>query len=212
MHFSVNKHIDHNCRPAVKRRAPNINANPFDLLYNEPECYICHDFGHKAIDCNLKKIKTDPIMKHTAEPKVWRKKERPHYNLVLSVHEQKDLLNHNINRDQSKHMSGDNERSENATVENKEIHEVNSQRNADEQCTKNIDKHEGKQVQESRKEDSGSEDEEEVLQQQFVKYCSRMIHTHQSKNDTIDEHNKGPQTRKKIYHDRRQTHLTSFLL
>ena len=193
--------MDLNSCPAVKRRALNRNANPFDLLYNEPECYICHDFGHKAVDCKLKKNKTDPIMKHTAEPSVWKKKERSHCNLVLSVHKQKDSLNDNINRDQSKHMSGDNERSENATVENKEIHEVNSQRNADEQCTKNIDKHEGKQVQESSTEDSGSEDEEEELQQQFVEYCSRVIHTHQSKNDTLDEHNKRPQTRKKIYHD-----------
>ncbi len=131
-------------RPAVKRRTPNQDVNPFNSLYNEFECYICHNFGHKAIDCDLKKIKTDPIMKHTAEPSVWRKKERPHYNLVLSVHKQKDSSNDNINRDQSKHMVGDNERSENTTIENEESHEVNSQRNADEQCTKNIDKHERK--------------------------------------------------------------------
>ena len=70
---------------AIRRRMQNRNANPFDILYNEPECYICDNFGHKVTDCNLKENKTEPSMKHTTERNVWRKKESSHCNLVLSV-------------------------------------------------------------------------------------------------------------------------------
>ena len=50
--------------------------NSFDLLYNEPECYVCHNFGHKASKCHLKDYKTDPRVDYSAESdKVWKKKE-----------------------------------------------------------------------------------------------------------------------------------------
>ena len=36
------------------------NNNPLKLLYNEPEFYVCHNFGQKASDCHLKDYKKEP--------------------------------------------------------------------------------------------------------------------------------------------------------
>ena len=33
--------------------------NKFDLLNNEVECYTCHNFGHKSIDCRLRNYEPD---------------------------------------------------------------------------------------------------------------------------------------------------------
>jgi hypothetical protein len=33
--------------------------NNFDLLNNEVECYMCHNFGHKSIDCRLRNYEPD---------------------------------------------------------------------------------------------------------------------------------------------------------
>jgi hypothetical protein len=33
--------------------------NKFDLLNNEVECYMCHNFGHKSIDCRLRNYEPD---------------------------------------------------------------------------------------------------------------------------------------------------------
>ena len=85
IHQSAYSHMGRVSQSAIKRRTQNRNTNPFDLLYNETECYICHNFGHKATECNLKENKTEPKMKYTAERNVWRKKESSHCNLVLSV-------------------------------------------------------------------------------------------------------------------------------
>ena len=64
--------------------------NSFDLLYNEPECYVCHNFGHKASNCHLKDYKTDPRVNYSAESaKVWKKKENNKCGLVLSVQRKK---------------------------------------------------------------------------------------------------------------------------
>ena len=41
----------------TKIRTHDRHINSFDLLYNEPECYFCHNFGHKDSDCHLKKYK-----------------------------------------------------------------------------------------------------------------------------------------------------------
>jgi len=47
--------------------------NRYDPLFNEPECYICHNYGHKAIDCRLNNYKPDS--NHRDENiKVWKKK------------------------------------------------------------------------------------------------------------------------------------------
>ena len=48
----------------------------FDLLYNEPECYVCHKFGHKASNYHLKDYKTDPRVNYSTEnANVWKKKK-----------------------------------------------------------------------------------------------------------------------------------------
>ena len=44
----------HTTQFTTERRIHNRHTNPFDLLYNEPECYICHNYGHKALECHLK--------------------------------------------------------------------------------------------------------------------------------------------------------------
>ena len=62
----------------------------FDLLYNEPKCYVCHNFGHKASNCHLKDYKTDPRVNYFVESaKVWKKKENNKCGLVIYVQRQK---------------------------------------------------------------------------------------------------------------------------
>ena len=38
----------HSIPSPTRRRAHARNINSFESLYNMPECYICHNFGHKA--------------------------------------------------------------------------------------------------------------------------------------------------------------------
>ena len=81
-----------NVLPAARRRMHNRNINPFDLLYNEPVCFRCHNYGHKTVDCKLKENKADQSVKYTGtygERNIWRKKETSQCNLVLSVQKQK---------------------------------------------------------------------------------------------------------------------------
>jgi hypothetical protein len=47
--------------------------NRYDLLFSEPECYICHNYGHKAADCRLRNYKPD-LIPTTENVKVWKKK------------------------------------------------------------------------------------------------------------------------------------------
>ena len=80
--------------------------NSFDLLYNEPECYVCHNFGHKASNCHLKDYKTDPRVNYFAESaKVWKNKANNKCFLVLSVQRKKGPWY--IDSGCSKHMTGD---------------------------------------------------------------------------------------------------------
>ena len=63
--------------------------NRYDPLFNEPECYIYHNYGHKAADCLLKNYK--PNSNHRAENiKVWKKNEDNKCELVFSDKKQKD--------------------------------------------------------------------------------------------------------------------------
>jgi hypothetical protein len=56
----------------------------------------------------LKYYKVELKMKYIAEQNVWRKKEKSHCNLVLSVQKQKDPWY--IDNGCSKHMTGDKEK------------------------------------------------------------------------------------------------------
>ena len=61
--------------PTIRREIHDRNVNPFDLMYDEPECYICHKFGHKAAECYLKNYRSDSRVNRSVEKeKVWRNK------------------------------------------------------------------------------------------------------------------------------------------
>jgi hypothetical protein len=78
--------------------------NRYDPLFNEPKCYIYHNYGHKDAYCLLKKYK--PYSNHRAENiKVWNKNEDNKCGLVLSAQRQKDPWY--IDSGCSSHMTGD---------------------------------------------------------------------------------------------------------
>jgi hypothetical protein len=78
--------------------------NRYDPLFNEPKCYICHNYGHKTADYRLKNYK--PESNHRAKNvKVWKKNEDNKCGLVLSSQTQKDSWY--IDTGCSKHMTGD---------------------------------------------------------------------------------------------------------
>ena len=91
--------------PSNQRGIHDRNVNPFDLLYNEPECYIFHNYGHKASGCHLKNHKANSKITCSVETeKLWRKKEDNKCGLVLSSQRKKDHWY--IDSGCSKHMSG----------------------------------------------------------------------------------------------------------
>ena len=96
----------HSIPSPTRRRAHARNINSFELLYNMPECYICHNFGHKATKCYLKNYESDSRVDYSVKKeKVWKKKENNQCGLVLSAQRQKDPWY--IDSGCSKHMSGD---------------------------------------------------------------------------------------------------------
>ena len=81
-------------------------------MYNDLECYICHNYGHKSLKCHLKNYRLDSRMNYSAENvKFWKKKESNKCGLVLSTQKQKDLsyidsgCSKHITSDKSKFMS-----------------------------------------------------------------------------------------------------------
>jgi hypothetical protein len=80
------------------------NKNCYDPLFNEPECYICHNYGHKATNCRLKNYEPDlnPSAKNV---KGWKKKESDKCGLVLSAQRQNNPWY--IDSGCSKHIMGD---------------------------------------------------------------------------------------------------------
>ena len=73
---STSKQEQHTTQFTTKRITHDRNNNSFDLLYNEPKCYIYRKFGHKDSNCHMKDYKTEPRMNYFAERnKVWKKKE-----------------------------------------------------------------------------------------------------------------------------------------
>ena len=92
--------------PPEERRINNNSNNPYNHLYDEPECYICHNFGHKASDCRLKFYDLEQQNSQSTEnDKVWKKKESNKCGLVLSAQKQKDSWY--IDSGCSRHMTGD---------------------------------------------------------------------------------------------------------
>jgi len=62
---SVSKQEYHTTQFTTKGRTHVRHNNIFYLLYNEPECYVCHNFGHKASNCHMKNYKTKPRMNYS---------------------------------------------------------------------------------------------------------------------------------------------------
>ncbi len=62
--------------PTIRREIHDRNVNPFDLLYDEIECYICHNFGHKVAECYLKKYKSDSRVNCSVEKRKSMEEER----------------------------------------------------------------------------------------------------------------------------------------
>jgi hypothetical protein len=78
--------------------------NRYDPLFNEIKCYICHNYGHKAVDYCLKNYKPDSNHR-TENVKVSKKNEDNKCVLVLSSQRQKYLWY--IESGCSSHMTGD---------------------------------------------------------------------------------------------------------
>jgi hypothetical protein len=90
-----------NNQQSISRKHCN---NKFDLLNNEVECYTCHNFGHKSIDCRLRNYELDS--KYTAKNfKFWKNKASDKCGLVLSA--QRKINPWYIDSGCSKHMMGD---------------------------------------------------------------------------------------------------------
>jgi hypothetical protein len=88
----------------VKHNNSYEHNNHYDLLFSELECYNCHNYGHKATDCHLRKYNPDLIP--TAENvNVWKKKADDKCGLVLSAQKQNNPWY--IDSGCSKHMTGD---------------------------------------------------------------------------------------------------------
>jgi hypothetical protein len=90
-----------NNQQSISRKHCN---NKFDLLNNEVECYTCHNFGHKSIECWLRNY--EPNSKSPAENvKFWKKKESNKCGLVLSA--QRKMNPWYTDSGYSKHMTRD---------------------------------------------------------------------------------------------------------
>jgi hypothetical protein len=86
------------------KRTQVKHNNRYDPLFNEPECYIYHNYGHKSIHCHLRNY--EPDLNSPAENvKVWKKKASDKCRLVLLA--QRQTKPWYIDSGFSKHMTGD---------------------------------------------------------------------------------------------------------
>jgi hypothetical protein len=97
-------HVMTGRRTQVKHNNRYEHKNRYDLLFNEPECYNCHNYGHKAADCRLRKYNSD-LISTSENVKVWKKKVDDKCGLVLSAQRKKNPWY--IDSGCSKHMTGD---------------------------------------------------------------------------------------------------------
>jgi hypothetical protein len=82
-------HVMHGKRMQVKNNNSYEHKNPYDLLFSEPECYVFHNYAHKATCCHLRNYKPD-LNPNTENCKVWKKKEDDMCGLVLSSQRKKN--------------------------------------------------------------------------------------------------------------------------
>jgi hypothetical protein len=74
----------------VKHNNKYVHNNHYDLLFSEPECYNYHNYGHKAVDCCLRKYNSD-LIPTTENVKFWNKKVDDKCGLVLSAQRKNNL-------------------------------------------------------------------------------------------------------------------------
>jgi hypothetical protein len=97
-------HVMTERRTQVKHNNRYVHNNHYDLLFSEPECCNCHNYGHKAADCHLRKYNSD-LIPTTENVKVWKKKVDDKCGLVLSAQSKNNPWY--IDSGCSKHMIGD---------------------------------------------------------------------------------------------------------
>jgi hypothetical protein len=107
----------------ARKRTQIKHNNHYDHLFNELECYICHNYGHKDADCCLKNYK--PVSNHRVENvNVWKKKEDNKCGLVLAAQRQNNPLyidsgcSIHMTSDKSKFLSLKESKSRNVTFGN----------------------------------------------------------------------------------------------
>jgi hypothetical protein len=100
----IMNHVMTGRRTQEKHNNRYEHNNRYDLLFSEPECYICHNYGHKAVNCHLKKYKPDRNLTDE-NVKVWKKKVDDKCGLALSAQNKKNPWY--IDSGCSKHMTGD---------------------------------------------------------------------------------------------------------
>jgi hypothetical protein len=107
----------------ARKKTQNKHNNRYDPLFSEPECYICHNYGHKVADCRLKNYKPDS--NHRDENiKVWKNKEDNRCGLVLLAQRQKNPwyidsgFSSHMTSDKSKFLSLKESKSRNVTFGN----------------------------------------------------------------------------------------------
>jgi hypothetical protein len=86
------------------KRTQVKHKNRYDPLFNEPKCYIYHNYGHKYVDYCLRNYELD-LNSLAKNVKVWKKKESDKCGLVLSS--QRQTKPWYIDSGCSKHMMGD---------------------------------------------------------------------------------------------------------
>jgi hypothetical protein len=116
-------HVMTGRRTQVKHNNNSKHNNRYDLLFSEPECYNCHNYGHKATDRHLKNYKLD-LIPTTENVKVWKKKVDDKCGLVLSAQKKKNPwyidsgCSKHMTRDKSKFLTLSDRKSGNVTFGN----------------------------------------------------------------------------------------------
>jgi hypothetical protein len=101
--WSIN-HVMTGRRTQVKHNNSYEHNNRYDLLFSEPECYNCHNYGHKVADYRLRNYNPD-LIPTPENVKIWKKKANDKCGIVLLAQKQKTPWY--IDNGCSKHMTGD---------------------------------------------------------------------------------------------------------
>ena len=73
---SMRKQEHHSIPSPTRRRAHARNINSFELLYNRPKCYTCHNFGHKATEFYLNNYESDSRVDYSVKRQKYRRRKK----------------------------------------------------------------------------------------------------------------------------------------